>query len=179
MVKYGITFLREMGINVEDKVVVDGYSASGKFANLFTALHPDIVSACISGASAGLLIRPIKEIEDRPINFPLGINDVDIDFDTFSQIPQFYYQGLDDYNDAALCKCEFEEETDKLGNPIAKRDENGHPIPILSNGYYSSASRECYTGQEIDTIYRYFGQNPQERFINAEKFYKEMGANAT
>ena len=179
MVKYGITFLREMGIDVKDKVVVDGYSATGKFANLFTALHPDIVSACISGASAGLLLRPIKEIDGRPINFPLGINDVDINFEEFSHVPQFYYQGLDDFNDAALCKCELEDETDKLGNPIAKRDENGHPIPILIDGFYSSFDRECYKGQEIDIIYKYFGQNPQERFLDAEKYYREMGANAT
>lgn len=59
MIKSGREFLQTLDIHVDDKIIVEGYSAGTKFANCYTELHPEIVKACICGGNSGLGIIPL------------------------------------------------------------------------------------------------------------------------
>lgn len=99
--------LISMGFSVEEKVIITGFSASGTFANRFTAIHPKKVSACIAGGLNGLLILPTDSIGNTVLNYPLGVNDFfeitghHFDFTSFRNTPQFLFMGELDNNDAA------------------------------------------------------------------------------
>lgn len=96
-----------MGFSVEEKIIITGFSASGTFANRFTAIHPRVVSTCIAGGLNGLLILPIDSLGGTALNYPLGIHDFseitghNFDSSAFRSIPQFLFMGERDDNDAA------------------------------------------------------------------------------
>ena len=187
MIKSAQLFLASIGINVDDKVIVEGYSAGSKFANCFTALHPEMVKACICGGNSGLGILPLSEYQGQELKFPLGVADIpDFDYDTFCSIPQLYYIGTEDYNDPAMPKCEFmvdengEYVLDNNGCRIPITDEKGNIVPTLDgNGRMVPRYRENYTQQELEQIHMLLGSNPQTRFANNERVYTSLGINAT
>lgn len=147
--------LQNLGITVDNKVIIEGYSAGSKFANLFTALHPEIVKACIGGGIGGLGILPVSELKGQELKFPLGVADVpDFDLEAFKEIPQYYYIGEQDTNDPAQVK---------------SVEANGEMLP-----YYP----ECYTAHEITQIHTLLGKNVQERFDNNKRIYEQFGINA-
>lgn len=186
MLKSAQIFLDTKGISIDDKVIIEGYSAGSKFANGFTALHPEVVKALVCGGNSGFGILPIKEIEGDTLNFPLGIGDVpDFDYDAFKSIPQLYYIGTDDYNDPAMYKCNFKKNIDgsyvrdEDGFLIPITDENGNIVPILdNNGKLLPRHKECYTQDEIIKIHTFLGSNPQTRFDNNTRMYNKLGINA-
>ena len=45
---------RSIGMDFEPKVLLNGFSASGNFANQFTALHPDRIQAVVSGGALNM-----------------------------------------------------------------------------------------------------------------------------
>lgn len=187
MIKSSKLFLQSLGINIDDKVIVEGYSAGSRFANCFTALHPEIVKACICGGNSGLGILPISEYKGQQLNFPLGVADIpDFDYNAFCQIPQLYYIGTEDYNDPAMPKTSYkvnlngEYILDANGNRIPITDETGKIIPLLDgNGKIQPKYAENYTQHEFNIIHQLLGKNPQIRFSNNETVYTSLGINAT
>ena len=94
--------LLQMGISASDKVIIEGYSAGSKFASGFTALHPELVKACICGGNSGIGILPLVEFNNQPLNYPLGVADIkDFNYGLYSSIPKYYYIGNKDDNDPA------------------------------------------------------------------------------
>ena len=67
--------LAEQGFRLNKKFLMTGFSASGTFVNRFTAIHPEKVLAAAAGGLNGLLILPLENLENEPLNFPLGVND--------------------------------------------------------------------------------------------------------
>lgn len=187
MLKVSKEFLDTKEIQVDDKIIIEGYSAGSKFANGFTALHPEVVKALVCGGNSGFGILPIKGLDGQTLNFPLGVADVpEFDEEEFKQIPQLYYIGTEDYNDPAMYKCYFKEDkegnriTDEDGNYISVTDEKGNIIPILDdNGKIQPRYKANYTQDELIKIHTLLGTNPQTRFDNNEKMYKALGVNAT
>lgn len=187
MIKSSKLFLQNLGINIDDKVIAEGYSAGSKFANCFTALHPELVKACICGGNSGLGILPIPEYKGQKLDFPLGVADLpNFDYEAFCQIPQLYYIGTEDYNDPAMYKCEFKKDAggeflrDEEKRLIPITDESGRIIPVLdNNGRLQPRYPENYTQQEIEQIHYLLGENPQIRFTNNETIYTSLGINAT
>lgn len=186
MIRNAQLFLETKGIKVDDKVIAEGYSAGSQFANYFTALHPEYVKACICGGNSGLGIIPLSEYKGTELKYPLGVSDFNFNFPEFQQIPQLYYIGTEDYNDPAMYKCAFERDEngelllDKEGYRIPKKDKSGTIIPIRDrNGRLQPRNKENYSQEEIEIIHRLFGANPQIRFNNQEKIYKELGINST
>ena len=169
--EYALNIIRKKGYEVEDKIILNGYSASSKFITSFACLHPEVCKAIIAGGTTGLMIRPVKEIDGVELNFPLGVNDVETDLEEYENIPKFFFIGRDDNNDPALCKCVLDDKKDANGNVLPKFDENGNIIPGLKDGKYQSYYKSLYTDEEIDTIYRCFGSLPLERFKNAYEVY--------
>lgn len=187
MIKSAQYFLSELGITVDSKVIVEGYSAGSKFANYFTALHPELVKACICGGNSGLGIIPLSEYRGQKLNYPLGVADLPgFDSEKFCSIPQLYYIGTEDYNDPAMPRPQYkkdengEEILDESGRRIPIIDEKGDIVPELdSEGKIIPRYSENYTQHELEQIHELFGKNTQIRFANNEAIYSVLGVNAT
>jgi hypothetical protein len=98
--------LTDMGYHVAEKVFINGYSASGSFANRFTLLHPEIVQAAAIGSPGGWPTVPVSEWEESTLKYPVGISDVasligkEFELAAFQKVPQYIYVGDIDDNDA-------------------------------------------------------------------------------
>jgi hypothetical protein len=97
---------REMGMPIEEKILLTGFSTSGAFVNRFTALHPDAVQAVAAGGVNGMLFLPFEYIQSTITPFPLGLGDFqELSGEAFKEaswkaVPQFIYMGACDDNDA-------------------------------------------------------------------------------
>ena len=155
MIKDAGDFLSTIGVNIDDKVIVEGYSGGAKFANLFTALHPNIVKACIGGGTSGLGILPMPEMNGQELKYPLGVSDIpNFDLEAFRKVPQYYYMGEQDDNDPA-------------------------EVITSDTGEIMPAWPESYTPSEVRLIHTLLGSNIQNRFDNNKRAYEEKGVNAT
>lgn len=186
MIKEAKKFLKTLNITVDEKVITTGYSAGSKFANYFTALHPELVKACIVGGTSGLGILPISEYQGVKLNFPLGVADIkDFNYEEFIKVPQLHYIGTEDYNDPAMPLPIFEKDSE--GNYIIDenharkpiRNEQGDVVPELDqDGKMIVRYKENYTSEEFEIIQSLLGTNPQNRFKTNEAIYKALGVDA-
>ncbi|MCB2219007.1 MAG: hypothetical protein KQI35_01340 [Bacteroidetes bacterium] len=107
--------LKEKNITTGDKFLLTGFSASGTFANRFALLHPDKILAVAAGGLNGLLMLPMDTLSGEIINYPIGTNDLieltnrDFQKDLFLNLPQFYFMGELDDNDAIPYDDAFDE----------------------------------------------------------------------
>ena len=100
--------LAALGRPVNTKLLLNGFSASGLFANRFTFLHPHLVAAAAFGGLNGFIMVPAAEVAGHRLRFPLGLADFEeiaghpFDRVAYSHVPQFAYMGEKDTNDAVL-----------------------------------------------------------------------------
>ena len=105
MIAHAQRLLRYNNVNVNDKVFMNGFSASGTFANRFAILHPTVVRAVAAGGVNGIPTFPTDRWDDVPMRYPVGIADVkeiaDIEFDgaAYKKVSQYIYMGALDDND--------------------------------------------------------------------------------
>lgn len=106
MIKDSKNVLKALNIEVEEKIFMSGFSASGTFTNRFSFLHPDKIQACAMGGFNGELMLPQNSVNGIKLNYPIGTNDFEklfkqkFDFETYKSIPQYIYMGQLDENDA-------------------------------------------------------------------------------
>lgn len=143
------------GKNVSDKIVLNGYSTSGVFAQRFAEIHPEIISKAIIGAATGSIPIPSKDLD-----WPFGIRNFEelfgkkFDEESYKKIQFAYYVG--------------ELEAKETSN---RRDENGNIVPMHDISYLTISSPE-----DVATRYRaMFGINLHERFTNVIDWYKQNG----
>jgi hypothetical protein len=92
--------LSEKHIDVDDKIFLSGFSASGDFADRFSFLHPDLVEAVACGGSDTMV--PMKSLRGIDLPYPLGVSDYydmtgnNFDLDAISNINRFIYKGAQD-----------------------------------------------------------------------------------
>jgi hypothetical protein len=97
--------LYDKNIKVEEKVLMNGFSASGNFVNRFTALHPHIVKAVAAGGVNCMPILPVENYMNEQLIYPIGIADLQniigetFNYEKYKSIPQFIYMGSIDDND--------------------------------------------------------------------------------
>lgn len=149
---YALDFIRNKGYEVDDKVIVGGYSVGARFANYFTAIHPECVKAAFGGGIGGLMIIPQGSIKiegkEISLKYPLGTSDIEnFDKEAFDSIPQYYYMGDVDFNDPAE--------------------------PIVVDGKLMPLYGDCYTPEEIILINKYLGATGPDRFWNVSSYYSE------
>lgn len=98
--------LAARGMQTDERVLIQGFSASGMFANRFTILHPERVKAATIGSPGGWPMVPAASFDDEPLPYPAGISDLEqltnIPFDavTYNAVPQLIYMGSADENDS-------------------------------------------------------------------------------
>ena len=149
--------LKAMAISVDSKFIIDGFSASAKFANRFTLLHPEYIRMCIGGGVSGALTLPIKKMGGQILKWPVGVGNLEeLDIQIlsehlkeFSQVPQFYYYGELDLNDPFV----FDEDGEALYKGLINTDE-------------------------LMQLYDVFGSTSMhDRWICAQKLYNDLGVN--
>jgi len=100
--------LYSLGILYEDKVIIEGFSASATFAQRFSLLHPEYVYAIIVGQCGGSLTLPFEKLEDKNLQWPLGIYDIkkyinsNFNEEDYSLIHQYIYIGSYDINNSMV-----------------------------------------------------------------------------
>jgi dienelactone hydrolase len=120
--------LADMGIQTEAGILIQGFSASGMFANRFTLLHPERVKAAAIGSPGGWPIAPVASFNGRQLPYPAGISDLeaqaDISFDpaAYNAIPQLIYMGSVDDNDSLDYTDGWDENDAQLVDELFGRD---------------------------------------------------------
>ena len=104
MIDHAIEYLNGQGQNLEQKVFLSGYSASGTFTDRFAALHPNKVKAVASGAALDDMMLPLANHKGEKLIFPIGTSDYDsitgraFDLEAHNQVAKLVYMGEDDEN---------------------------------------------------------------------------------
>ncbi|MEQ1924149.1 MAG: hypothetical protein ABL952_16730, partial [Pyrinomonadaceae bacterium] len=68
--------LEDDGMKFDKRVLINGFSAQGMFANRFTFLHPDRVKAAAIGSPGGWPIAPVEKYKDKTLRYPIGVADL-------------------------------------------------------------------------------------------------------
>jgi len=104
MIEDAKRLLAHNGIQVRDKIFMNGFSASFHFVNRFVIIHPGLVRAVATGGSS-LPTWPISEYQGRTLRYPVGIADLEqltgCEFDPveYRKVAQLIYWGTADTND--------------------------------------------------------------------------------
>jgi dienelactone hydrolase len=112
--------LKKDGLKTDEKVLINGFSASGMFANRFTFLHPKRVKAAVIGSPGGWAIAPVASYKEKSLRYPIGINDVKtvagekIDWKNLRKVPMFVFLGDKDDNDSVVFRDSYEDEDERL-----------------------------------------------------------------
>ena len=106
--------------SVNEKIFMNGFSASGTFTNRFTMLHPTLVRAVATDGINCIPTFPTDQWNETTMRYPVGIADVKeiagIDFDetSYKQVSQYIYMGALDDNDTLPYRDAYDEEDAEL-----------------------------------------------------------------
>ena len=120
MIKHARERLRAEEVQVEERVLLYGYSAAGMFVNRFSFLHPKQVKGVAAGSPGGWAIVPVKEYRGRNLKYPIGIGDLrgvsgqPPNLDALRKIPMFIFLGDQDDNDSVVFRDGYEQEDEEL-----------------------------------------------------------------
>ncbi|SDJ77170.1 PKD domain-containing protein, partial [Halovenus aranensis] len=108
--------LDDEGYPVADGLAIDGFSASGNFANRFTALHPEEVSSVTAGGVNGMPLLPRESAQSQPLDYHVGVGDIEeltgdsFDLEAYRDVDQLLYMGEFDDSDTIPYGDAFSEE---------------------------------------------------------------------
>lgn len=115
MIDDAIDRLLNMGIVVDEKVFMMGFSAAAMFTSRFSTIHPQRIKAAAIGAS-GYPIVPVESWEGEELRYCVGIADlydltgIVFDSETFKSIPMYFFVGDQDSNDPVAYNDGFDQE---------------------------------------------------------------------
>jgi hypothetical protein len=183
MIRDAQALLRRNHVAVRDKVFMDGFSASGVFANRFPILHPEIVRATAAGGVNSIPIFPATFWKDARLPYPVGIADLQeitgsaFDEKAYRQVAQYLYMGYLDRNDTTLSRDAFSEEHARLIRTLIGADmgerwkvsqslyrELGVPAQCVT---YNGTAHEIRP-EMLDDVVRFFRANTDEGFTRIE-----------
>lgn len=154
MIKDAKERLIKYGLNIDDKVIMYGFSASAKFVNRFTLLHPEIVKFTFAAALGGIITLPIRELNGEKLIWPIGIGNVneitDEKLEMYKNVPQFYFHGMRDKNDC-----------------------------YEPNGYGTCKDNDILMDDEAVQLYKIFGKNMNDRWNKTNEIIFNLDCNIT
>ena len=115
MIDHAQRLLRHNGVKVNEKVFMNGFSASGTFANRFAILHPTVVRAVATGGINSIPTFPTEHWDDVAMRYPVGIADVkkiagiEFDEEVYKRVSQYIYMGTLDNNDTVPYRDAYDE----------------------------------------------------------------------
>jgi len=125
-----------------------GYSASAKFANKFTILHPDVVQAVATGGVNAFTILPTAKWDGETLNYPIGIADIksitgsDFNDTAYKKVAQYIFMGENDTND--ILQGYSSSEIQKM-NSLAKKILGTNMMPDRWNNLQSIYNKLGYS----------------------------------
>ena len=120
MIKHARERLRMEDVQIEERVLLYGYSAAGMFVNRFSFLHPELAKGVAAGSPGGWAIAPVNEYRGKNLHYPIGIGDMrkvagrPPDLSKLQKIPMFIFLGAEDDNDSVVFRDGYEEEDERL-----------------------------------------------------------------
>ena len=120
MIAHAQKLLRHNDIKMNEKVFMNGFSASGTFTNRFAILHPTVVRAVAAGGINSIPTFPTDCWNYVNMRYPVGIVDVkqiaDIEFNEaeYKRVSQYIYMGALDDNDTLPYRDAYDEEDAEL-----------------------------------------------------------------
>ncbi len=130
MIEHTRSELQIKGVLIRDQVLIQGYSASGMFANRFAALHPGRIMAVAVGSPGGWPIAPIVKYQNEELLYPAGIANIvkltGFQFDSinYRKMPQLVVMGSLDENDSL----EFTDGWEPVNSAIVNRLFGNTPL---------------------------------------------------
>jgi dienelactone hydrolase len=116
--------MAQEGIRTDQRVLINGFSAQGMFANRFTFLHPDRVKAAAIGSPGGWPIAPVASFNGKALRYPIGIADLNLvsgkklDLGALRKVPLFVFMGELDTNDSVPFDDSYDQEDRDLIYPL-------------------------------------------------------------
>lgn len=180
MIKDVQNLLTDKQFEIDDQVIMAGFSASGNFVDRFSYLHPDMTLAISAGASDNVL--PIEVYKGINLPYPVGLFDYkNISNKSYNRLAlqgvhRFYYKGAQDQGgwmttdiDGQTAKLTWEEYYQKyLATDLEK-----HVDAFLKD----QDTRGSWSNQDIEVInyLAYDGELVINRFNIASEIYSENG----
>lgn len=181
MIDYALEILSLNGIEMNKKVFMSGFSASGNFTNRFTAIHPDRVKAVASGGVNCMPILPVEEWQGNKLTYPVGMGDLkeiigkEFDLEEYKKVAQYIYMGYLDTNDTFICRDAYDEQEKRLTLKILGgdmhdrwnksieiiRQTGANPQFVMYNNTRHEIKHEM-----IDDIIKFFKNNAGEEIVH-------------
>lgn len=112
--------LKKAHLKFDRRVLINGFSAAGMFANRFTFLHPTRVKAAAIGSPGGWAIAPANEFKGKALRYPIGTGDFKLvtgekfDLERLRKVPLFVFLGDADENDSVIFGDSYDDEDKDL-----------------------------------------------------------------
>ena len=181
MITHAQELLRHNNVQVNEKVFMNGFSASGTFTNRFAILHPTIVRAVATGGVNSIPTFPTSRWNDTLMRYPVGIADVkeiaDIDFDetAYKHVSQYIYMGALDNNDTVPYRDAYDEVDAELIKSLIGTEMMPERWDVSQSIYkalgvpaqfvtYENAGHEI-TSEMIDDIVAFFETNSGNEIV--------------
>ena len=175
MTKNAATKLSHLGISSHDKIIINGFSASGTFANRFTLLHPEAVAAVACGGINGIVTLPVSSLSGQKLDYPLGLNDIKkisgrhFNDSAYKKVPQYIYMGAKDSNDAVEYEDAYVKKERELVHSVIAKNMLPDRFEKCRTVYESSGALATFKtypniGHETD----------REVFFDVGKFFKQV-----
>ena len=160
---------------------MNGFSASGTFANRFAILHPTVVRAVATGGVNGIPTFPTDRWDDVAMRYPVGIADVkeiaDIEFDeaAYKKVSQYIYMGTLDDNDTVPYRDAYDAADAELVKNLIGAEMMPDRWEISQSIYkaleipaqfvtYENTGHQI-KGEMIDDIVAFFEANSEEEIV--------------
>jgi outer membrane lipoprotein-sorting protein len=187
MIKHAQELLRINGFTINERVFMHGFSASAKFCNRYSYLHPEMVKAAAAGGVNGLPTLPVREWNGYELPFPIGTAGIEkftgkpFSEKAFGQVAHFIYMGSSDRNDTLLSREAWrEEEADIIRKALAAekmmpdrwelsrkiyRQQKLHAQLVTYDGVGHSIKSEM-----LDDVIDFFKANAGEKFVRIKPY---------
>lgn len=150
------------GKKLSEKIFLNGYSASGVFAQRFALIYPEIIDRCLIGGAAGTIPIPTEKLD-----YPIGIKNYEtlfgkkFDLDSYKKIQFGYYVAQNEEKEGGSYDINGERVTSSTQIPAPMHDMS-----------YRSLSTPKEVGKSQREL---FGETMNSRFQNSIEFYKKLG----
>ncbi|MBF4691543.1 hypothetical protein ISU02_00355 [Fusibacter sp. Q10-2] len=122
--------LEEKGVEVSDKVIMDGFSASANFTNRFAVLHPNVVRAVSTGGVNSMPIIPLETLNGVTLPYHVGIGGLEelagleLNLDEYLKVDQYIYMGAEDENDTLPYDDAYNEDERRITEEVLGKTMN-------------------------------------------------------
>jgi len=186
MIKYAQELLRVNGFTIDERVFMHGFSASAKFCNRYSFLHPEMVKAVAAGGVNGLPTLPVRKWNGCELPFPIGIAGIERIIDgpfnekAFRKVAHYIYMGSFDRNDTLPSRDAWrKEEADIIKKALAEKmmpdrwelsQKIYHQQKLPAQLVTYNGVAHAIKGEMQDDVTDFFKANSEEKFVRIKPY---------